>query len=269
MLCAVVLCAAAGIAFAGPTEEETRKLAQDAQNPVSYMMTVPVQSNFYFGEGPHDRFGYTLNIQPVCPLNVGDWNLISRTIFPVVYEPNLPFKNGGDMGIGDIQETVFLSPAKPTMLGKGEFIWGAGPMIEAPGANNKALGNQKWCIGPSGVAVWMPGRWVVGSLCYNLLYYAGVDERQDVNAMTLQYFVNYNFNGGWYLATSPEMVFNWAANYDNRFLIPVGGGGGRVFTIGKQSYNVSCLGFYNVSRPVGDPDWQIRFTVQLLFPEHK
>ena len=147
--------------------DDIEKLAKESQNPVAPMATLPLKNNFYFGEGPHDRFAYTLDIQPVYPINIGNWNLISRLIAPIVYQPNLATKSDGRMGLGDINETVFLSPAKPAMFHGGAFLWGAGPMVTAPSSTNKALGQQKWCAGPSGVAVWMPGRWVLGALCYN------------------------------------------------------------------------------------------------------
>jgi hypothetical protein len=153
------------------------------------------------------------------------------------------------------------------MIGGGAFLWGAGPMMTAPSSNGKLLGQQKWCAGPSGVVVWMPGRWVLGTLLYNQWSFAGVGERQDVNAMTLQYFINYNFDKGWFVASSPINTFNWEANTDNRCLIPVGGGAGRVFAIGKQPVSVFLGGYYDVVRPAGQPDWQVIFTCTLLFPK--
>ena len=249
---------------------DMQQLAKDSQNPVAPMATLPFKSNFYFDEGPFNRFGYTLDLEPVYPVTVGEWNIINRLIMPIVYQPNLFTKSDGRMGLGDINDTVFFSPVRPRTFHGGELLWGAGPMLTAPSSTNKALGQQKWCAGPSGVVVWTPGRWVVGTLLYNQWSFAGVEERQDVNAMTLQYFVNYNFDKGWFLATSPINEFDWNANMDNRFLIPIGGGGGRVFAIGKQAVSMFLGGYYDVVRPVGQPDWQVIFTCTLLFPEkHK
>ena len=89
-----------------------------------------------------------------------------------------------------------------------------------------------------------------------------------VNLFTWQPFINYNFDGGWYLTTSPVVTANWEADSDNTWTVPVGGGGGRVFRIGKQPVNCSLQGFYNVEKPddIG-PDWTIRFQFQLLFPK--
>jgi hypothetical protein len=268
ILCVAALAGNAAYSFAQPSGD-MQKLAKDSQNPVADMATLPLKNNFYFGQGPFDRFGYTMDIQPVYPVNVGKWNIISRTIMPVVYQPNLATKGDGRMGLGDINETLFLSPANPLKVAGGDFIWGAGPMMTFPSSTNKSLGQQKWCVGPSGVAVWMPGRWVVGALIYNQWSFGGVDERQDVDAMTLQYFVNYNFDHGWFLTSSPINSFNWRSNMDNRCLIPLGGGGGRVFAIGKQPVSMFLGGYYDVQRPLGQPDWQIIYTCTLLFPKKR
>jgi len=262
-----LICAGAAAPASHAASGDIQQLAKDSQNPVADMATLPFKNNFYFDEGPHNRFAYTLDIQPVYPVNIGNWNLISRLIAPIVYQPNLATKSDGRMGLGDINETVFLSPAKPAMFRGGAFLWGAGPMMTAPSSTNKALGQQKWCAGPSGVVVWMPGRWVLGTLCYNQWSFAGVEERKDVNAMTVQYFVNYNFDKGWFAASSPINTFDWTSDMDNRCLIPFGGGVGRVFAIGKQPVSVFLGGYYNAVRPAGNPDWQAVFTCTLLFPK--
>jgi hypothetical protein len=253
----------------GADEQDMQKLAKDSQNPVAPMATLPFKNNFYFDEGPRDRFGYTLDIQPVYPVTVGDWNIINRLIAPIVYQPNLATWSNGRMGLGDINDTVFFSPAVPMKFHGGDLLWGAGPMMTAPSSTNKLLGQQKWCAGPSGVVVWTPGRWVMGTLAYNQWSFAGVEERQDVNMMTVQYFVNYNFDRGWFVASSPINEFDWNANLDNRFLIPLGGGVGRVFPIGKQPVSVFLGGYYDIARPLGQPDWQVVFTFTLLFPQKR
>jgi hypothetical protein len=65
-------------------------LAAAAQNPVAAMISVPFQNNTYFNLGPsHDKTANILNIQPVIPIGAGDWNIISRTIAPLIYLPGL------------------------------------------------------------------------------------------------------------------------------------------------------------------------------------
>src|SRR6478735_6509013 len=71
-------------------QQSTEDLAAAAQNPVAAMYSLPFQNNVYGGAGPsHNATANVLNIQPVLPFTVGEWNIISRTIAPLVYLPSL------------------------------------------------------------------------------------------------------------------------------------------------------------------------------------
>ena len=86
----------------------------------------------------------------------------------------------------------------------------------------------------------------------------------------LQPFVNYNLTDGWYLVSSPILTSNWNADdYSDAWTIPIGGGFGSVFRIGKQAVNVSVQGFYNAAKPRFGADWSTRVQFQLLFPKKK
>jgi hypothetical protein len=84
--------------------------------------------------------------------------------------------------------------------------------------------------------------------------------------MILQPFVNYNLPQGWYVNSAPIITANWEADSDQRWVVPLGAGVGKIFKLGKQPVNASVQGYYNVVRPDNGPDWQIRAQVQLLFP---
>jgi hypothetical protein len=77
------------------------ELAKKLQNPVANLIGVPIQNNWDFGIGPEHAMRYTANIQPVIPFSIGeDWNLITRTIVPVIYA-ELPVASGSDKaGLG-------------------------------------------------------------------------------------------------------------------------------------------------------------------------
>ena len=108
---------------------------------------------------------------------------------------------------------------------------------------------------------------MLGVLVNNVWSVAGKNNRDSVNAMTLQPFVNYNFAGGWYLTSSPIITANWETGHGDRWTVPVGGGFGRVFKIGEQPVNMQLAAYYNVARPTGAADWQLRAQVQPLFPK--
>ncbi|MCH7519382.1 MAG: neuromedin U, partial [Candidatus Dadabacteria bacterium] len=196
---------------------EDEDLAKQTQNPLSDLISVPFQNNFDFNIGPHDRTRYTLNIQPVVPFGISEnWNIITRTIVPVLYQPDVTSNSGGEFGLGDINTTWWLSPSKT-----GKLVWGIGPILQFPTATDDTLGTGKWAAGPSLVLLTMPGNWVVGALANNIWSYAGDSKRDDVNQLLLQYFVNYNLPQGWYLVSAPINTANWEADSGDRWTVPL------------------------------------------------
>ena len=260
------------------SEEE---LAKQTQNPIADLISLPLQSNFYFGAGFHqNKMIYVLNVQPVIPFNLTDeWNLITRIIMPIVNQPNLSPSFGGQVpsttgtGLGDFNPSFFFSPAKP-----GGLIWGVGPTFTLPTATDRNLGAGKWSLGPTGVGLRMDGPWVYGVLINNQWSVGGWGH-QAVNQMVLQWFVNYNFSGAFYLATSPIITANWkATRAGDVWTVPLGGGIGKLFRLGdvlpleghpiaKLPVNVQLQAFGNVARPEFGPKWQLRFQIQFLFPK--
>lgn len=242
--------------------QDAGALAKQAQNPVAHMISVPFQSNFNFGVGPQDDLQYLLNIQPVVPFRISEnWNLVTRTIIPVVYQPELAPGIGETWGLGDIQASFFFSPAKPK-----SFIWGAGPVVVVDSAGKDITGTGRTSLGLSAVALTIRGPWVIGGLISNVVSVDDSKTRDDVNLLTVQPFVNYNLPGGWYLVTSPLINANWEADRDQRWTVPLGGGVGKVLHVGSQALNLSLQAFDHVEHPEGAAEWSARFQIQLLFP---
>jgi hypothetical protein len=266
---------------AAQQESSEEELAKKTQNPVADLISVPLQNNFNFGAGfNHNKMIYILNVQPVIPIHLTDeWNLITRTIMPIINQPSL-FPTAGGLvhsttgtGLGDINPTVFLSPAK-----SGEFIWGLGPTMTLPTATDRDLGSGQWSMGPAGVALIMQGHWVYGALMNNQWSVAGWGDKP-VNAMLLQWFVNYNLPDGWYLTSAPIVTANWKADKaGDVWTVPLGGGVGKLFRLGeifpleghplaKLPINTQLAAYGNVATPEFGPRWQLRFQIQFLFPK--
>jgi opacity protein-like surface antigen len=244
---------------ARPAGEED--LAKQSQNPIADLVSLPFQSNTNFNAGPFKRTQEVLNIQPVVPMHINEnWNMISRTIVPVISQPN-PIVDGNTNGIGDITQSLFLSPVH-----SGALIWGVGPVFTVPSATDPILGQGKVLAGPTAVLLTTPGHWVIGVLLNNQWSVGGNPLRPNVNQFLAQPFVNYNMAHGWYLTTSPIITANWLAAPGERWTVPVGGGFGRVFKLGDQPVNASINAYYNVERPTGAATWSLRTTFALLFP---
>ena len=244
----------------------TDSLQKATQNPVSSLISVPIQNNSNFGINPGDRTQDVLNIQPVVPLSISkDWNLVIRWITPIVYQP-LPSESTntgtGVYGFGDMQPTFFFVPKKAT-----KWIWGAGPILQLPTATSDYLGQGKLGLGPSVVLLTQPGHWTIGALANNVWSIAGSGGRPAVNQFLVQYFINYNLKKGWYVSIAPILTANWEASNGNRWTVPFGGGVGRIMKLGFQPVNLSASFYGNAVYPDGTSSWNMRLQIALLFPK--
>ncbi|MEA3467217.1 MAG: neuromedin U [Thermodesulfobacteriota bacterium] len=248
---------------------EAEDLAALAQNPVANAISLPLQNNTMFNIGPDQDTANLLNIQPVIPLDLTEnWNLITRTIVPVLYVEDLSdgqtttgIGDGNTWGLGDINFTGYISPAKP-----GKVIWGVGPSLSVPSATDDLLGSRKWSGGLGAVALAMPKPWTLGVLVRQLWSFAGDSDRSSVSQFLAQPFINYNMSDGWYLVSAPVITSNWKANSDDRWVVPLGGGVGKLFSIGSQALNLQISAYYNVVKPDLGPEWSTRLQLQFLFP---
>jgi len=243
-------------------------LAAKAQNPVGAMYSLPLKFSFDYGaENGEASF---LNIQPVIPQTIGEWNLIHRFILPLIDTPGMvsgipgipnPVEGDGATGLGDINYSVYLSPADPKKV-----IWGIGPSLMMDTATDDQLGSGKWSTGPTAVVLVQPKPWSLGLLGRQLWSFAGDSDRNTVSQMLLEPFINYNLEGGWYLISDMIITANWEADSGNQWTVPLGGGFGKMFEIGSQKMNTKLEAYYNVEKPDGAPDWSFSWTLQFLFP---
>jgi hypothetical protein len=262
-----VLVAVTGLCPAVPLvwAQESSEIAKQAQNPIASLISVPIENDFNPQTGIKKDDSYVLEFKPVVPIPLSnDWTLITRTVIPVIQVPDLAPGVEGTSGVGDVQLSLFLSPAKA-----GPVIWGAGPVVSFPTASQEILGTKKVSVGPTVVVLRIQGHWLFGTLVQNLFSVAGPMARPDVNQMLMQPFANYNLPHGWYLTSSPIITANWEANSNERWVVPVGGGVGKIVHFGKLPVNIYTQFFRNVERPDGTTHWSARFQAQLLFPKHK
>src|SRR5262249_27384916 len=171
------------------------------------------------------------NTGPGFPVSVNeDWNVITRTILPIIHMPRLGPGVGSQDGIGDTDFEAFLSPANP-----GHLIWGVGPVIQIPTHNNKELGNDNWGAGPTLVLLHLDhgDPWVYGVLANNI--WSLTDDKQggSYNTGLIEPFVNYNLKGGLYLVSAPIATVDWKARSSDKWTVPIGGGVGKIFHFGK------------------------------------
>jgi hypothetical protein len=251
-------------------EGSQQGLQEAAQNPIADLISVPFQSNFNFGAGENEKMVYLLNVQPVYPATLTEsWNLIIRPIVPIINQPqlfDLPGQHSA-FGLGDINLQLYFTPSKVVSTAIGNISWGIGPTFAFPSATDELLGSGKWSAGPGAVAFISKPPFTYGALVNNLWSFAGDDERQDVNQFLLQPFVNYNLADGWSLGTAPIITANWEAETGDSWTVPVGGGVGKLFRIGKLPIQANLRAYYNAIRPEFGAQWQLQLQFTLLFPK--
>lgn len=255
--------AAEGGGGAGDDEKaKAAALAKATLNPIASLISVPVQNNLDWGAGPNDDgFQYKLTVQPVIPISLSeDWNVISRTIVPYVYQENY-VGTTSQSGLADTVQSLFFSPVKP---GPGGWIWGAGPVLQIPTATDDLLGEEKWGAGPTAVVLKQQGHWTCGTLFNHVWSFAGEDGRADVNRTFLQPFVSYTTKTFTSFGLNTESVYDWERS---QWTVPVNGFVQQLLKIGKQPIALQLGGRYYAEGPSGAPEWGLRFQVSFLFPK--
>lgn len=239
----------------------TEELAKQLSNPVADLVSVPFQLNYDENIGADDSGSrWTLNIQPVIPISLSeDWNLISRTIVPVVSTDGIPTGAGTETGLGDTVQSLFFSPKQPTSNG---WIWGAGPVFVFPTSTEDTLGAGEWGAGLTGVALRQEGPWTYGGLT-NHIWDIGGDT--DINQTFLQPFVSYTTPTAWSFALNTESTYDWERE---QWSVPVNVTASKVTRIGDQLVSVGGGLRYWVESADGGPEGLgARLQLTLLFPK--
>ena len=245
----------------GAAAQEGASLAQQLSNPVADLISVPFQLNYDTNIGADDGGSrWTLNIQPVIPMSLSaDWNLISRTIVPVVSTDGIPMGAGSRTGLGDTIQSFFFSPKEPTEAG---WIWGAGPVFLLPTSTDDRFGAGEWGAGVTGVALRQEGPWTFGALANHIV---DINAATDINASFIQPFLSYTTPTAWTYTVNTETTYDWDAD---QWSVPVNVAVSKLTTIGNRP--VSFTGgarYWAESTPAGPEGWAARFVVTLLYPK--
>ena len=254
----------AGSIFNTPAlaQQDKSKLAKQLANPVAALISVPFQLNDDRNIGPDDTGErWTLNIQPVVPFVVNpEWNIILRTIFPLISQEDVFPGAGEQSGSGDTVQSVFFSPRKPA----GGWIWGAGPVLLLPTGSEPLLTGDKWGVGPTGVMLQQRGPWTFGGLANHIASFAGSDSRADVNATFLQPFVSYTTPTAWTFTINSKSTYNWETE---QWSAPINGVVSKITKIGSQLVSVGAGLRYWVDTPESGPEGMgFWLKATLLFP---
>ncbi|MGY1530990.1 transporter [Luteimonas sp. A649] len=256
----LALLVAAPAAWAQNADELARQLS----NPIASLTSVPMQLNYDDGIGPlDDGDKFTINVQPVIPVSIGEsWNMISRTILPVVYQQDVFPGAGSQFGLGDTLQSLFFSPKALT---EGGWTWGVGPALLVPTATDDLLGGEKWGAGPTAVALRQTrSGWTYGALANHLWSFAGDSDRAGISATYLQPFMAKSLGKGRTVSVAIESTYDWK---NAQWTVPLNIGYSQVGRIGQQMVSWQGGVRYYMEAPDTGAEWGLRFTFTLLYPK--
>lgn len=249
-----------------PGKDADTDLAKKTENPIADLISVPFNNYATFNYGPngHSRGTFdALEIQPVIPIHLTDWNIITRTVIPVVWTPDLSPIPTVPVGIAPTDFSAFLTP-KNDING---WLWGAGPIVQIPTITSADLGSSVWGGGPTVVIVHTGDKIVAGALANTIWSLGGTKGLggNSYNTSLFEPFFNYNFGHGWYAYSDPNIVANWQAR-GTKWTVPIGGGVGRLFRVGgRLPVKLSAGLFYNVVQPAVGGRWVLNTQFTLIF----
>jgi hypothetical protein len=191
-----------------PADEE---LIQQLANPLAALLSVPVMNSFDFHVGPtREGFRHTLSVQPTLPLSIGEnWNVISRTIVPLVYQEDVVPGAGDQYGLGDIVEAVYVASVEP---GRNGYVWGVGPIARIPTGADDFLTQDQWQLGPTFAGVKQQDSFTFGVVGTHLWSVEGNPKRPEASLSTVEPFIDFTTGDLWTLSFHLPALYDWNAH---------------------------------------------------------
>jgi hypothetical protein len=264
--CAIAVMTALAVFPAAAQQNDDAELAKQTLNPVAALISVPLKLDYNPNLGPTESGTQSvLTIQPVIPISISaDWNLISRSIIPLISQHNIVPGTGTQQGFGDSTQQFYFSPKKPTDAG---WIWGVGPQFQVP-TGASPLTASKWGAGPDVVVLKQQNGWTYGALVTQMWSISNDSQKNDYSNSFVQPFLAYTFKTFTTPGINSESTYNWKTR---QWSVPVNLTVTQILKVGKQPLSLLAGVRYWADTPdgVGPKDWGYRLQLTLLFPKSK
>jgi len=259
----VLVAIAAFAALPALAEDSEAEIAKKSLNPVASLTSVPFKLDYDHKIGPLQQGDkYQLTVQPVIPFSISEnWNLISRTLVPLIDQKNVTPTSGTQSGVGDITPQLYFSPKAPTANG---WIWGVGPQaLLRTGTDN--LSSNKWGLGPTGVVLKQEHGWTYGVLANHMWSVAGSSTANDISATYVQPFLSYTTPKYTTYGINTESTYNWKTS---QWSVPINATVTQMLKIHGQLLTLQGGVRYWADSPngIGPRGWGVRFQATFLFP---
>tara|TARA_B100000035_G_scaffold315293_1_gene334998 strand:+ start:4896 stop:5711 length:816 start_codon:yes stop_codon:yes gene_type:complete len=253
------LCALISFPLAAETEDQAivRKLA----NPLAALIQIPVDFSFDRNLGVDDEGERAvMTIKPVIPFSISEnWNVISRTVLPIVSLDDAIPGRGSESGLGDAVQSIFFSPKT---VGDSGWIWGAGPVFVLPTSTNDFTGAGEWGAGLTAVALKQQGKnWTYGALVNSI---RDVDGDTPIETSLVQPFISYRTASAVSIGLNAEATFD---GQNDEWSIPVKLSASKLFRFGKLPVSLGGAIRYWADTPSGGPEsWGAALTMNIILP---
>lgn len=241
---------------------DASELSKQLSNPLANLISVPIKLDYNSGFATGNGDQTTMTVQPVIPISISnDWNVISRTIAPIVFQDGVVPELGHQSGFGNTTQSFFFSPKAPT---KGGMIWGVGPIFQLPTATDR-IAPAEWGAGITGVVLKQTGGLTIGGLASQYGSVSHGEYGDKFSATYLQPFISYSTPSGTSYTLNSEATYEWNSE---EWSIPINAMVGQMVKFGKQNVQLTAGVRYWADSPAGGPDdWGGRLQMTFLFPK--
>ena len=261
------------------------------KSPLLESIRVPIEFNAFPAskwaptsidpDARHDRIPFNIKLKPAIPFPLNqDWTLLTYTVLRfssipwgslgVEYSPDgIPFTSwtqDNRFGLAVVNPTAVFVPHLSR-----DFVVGIGPSVSAP-VGKTPLSDRIWTIGPAVFVSWKTGPWRLGARIHNMFSFAGDEANDNVNLFIIRGKFVYQLHKDWFLVSAPIITNDWNHPDGKGWMLPVGGGIGRIFQLGQSRASFSVQAYYNLLQPdlLGEQltgDWSIRTDLNFMIPK--